>query len=96
MTDDVGDTRIDLYLTSVTDDEINGVIEDICNALAARGLANEEDTDMRSILAAKAIEFPDLANEAAMKGFIDSCGRIAIPVAGEATKIAKVPDHGAP
>ena len=80
-----GDCRIDVYLNGVSVEEVDEIVERIADVLADCGLAAEdEDSQLRSLVGVKPVPWPDLEDEATAAKIIDDYSEWVIPGAGDA------------
>ena len=78
-----GDCRIDVYLTGVSVDEVDEVVERIADVLAELGLgASDEDAAMRSLVGIKPHPWPDLEDEGVAAGIVEDYSEWVIPGGG--------------
>ena len=81
-----GDCRIDVFLTGVTPDQVDEVVERIADVLAEAGLgAADEDAPIRSMLGVKPFAFPDFEDEQVVAGIADEYSEWILPAAEEST-----------
>ena len=77
-----GDCRIDVFLTAVSPDQVDEVVERIADVLAECGLgAHDEDAPIRSMLGVKPFPFPNFADEQAVAGIADEYSEWILPAA---------------
>ncbi len=84
--DEEGDCRIDVFLTGVSPDLVDEVVERIADVLAESGLgAEDEDAPIRSMLGVKPFPFPDFEDEQAVAGIADEYSEWILPAAEGST-----------
>ena len=77
-----GDCRIDVFLTAVSPEQVDEVVERIADVLAECGLgAEDEDAPIRSMLAVKPFVFPDFEDEQVVAGMADEYSEWVLPAA---------------
>ena len=77
-----GQTQIVVYLTDVTDEQVEALFDGITDLVAAQGLGIAgEDDDVRCLVGLRPEAFPDFDDEAALGVFLDKHVRFSIPVA---------------
>jgi hypothetical protein len=78
-----GDCRIDVYLTGVSADEVDELVERIADVLAESGLgAEDEDAPIRSMLGIKPLPFPDFGDEKVVARIAEDYSEWVLPGAG--------------
>lgn len=81
-----GDCRIDVFLTGVTPDQVEEVVERIADVLAESGLgAADEDAPIRSMLGVRPSPFPDFEDEQVVAGIADEYSEWILPAAEGST-----------
>ena len=78
-----GDCRIDVFVTGVSADEVDELVERIADVLAESGLgAEDEDAPLRSMVGVKPFPWPDFEDESVAAGIVDEYSEWVIPGGG--------------
>ena len=78
-----GDCRIDVFLTGVSADEVDEIVERIADVLAGSGLGAEgEDASLRSVVGVKPYPWPDFEDESVASGIVEEYSEWVIPGGG--------------
>ena len=77
-----GQTHIVVYLNDVTEEQVDQVMEGVCDVLASVGLGmdeSDEESPVRALVGLLPRPFPNLGEDEATKRFLDEHARFAIP-----------------
>jgi hypothetical protein len=79
-----GDCRIDVYLTGVSADDVDELVERIADVLSESGLgAEDDDAPIRSLVGVKPYPWPDFEDERVAAEIVEEYSEWVIPGGGD-------------